>query len=149
MADGLAQIRYLHTKISVARCSSHLHALWFRARNRYTCIQDRHRKSAPSHGVIQTDSDVALHASTMQLPKKMYVDCDEYFVPAFGDVASARQMNNFNYHMVMIKPHAGKRNWSRSLEWVDQPYYYRFLAFSPSGTKFNKDVILTTMAMNR
>ena len=68
--------------------------------------------------------------------KKMYVDCDEYFVPAFGDVASARQMNNFNYHMVMIKPHAGKRNWSRSFEWVDQPYYYRFRAISPNSTKF-------------
>lgn len=68
--------------------------------------------------------------------KKMYIDCDEYFVPAFGDVASARQMNNFNYHMVMIKPHAGRRNWSRSFEWVDQPYYYRFRAMSPNGTKF-------------
>ena len=71
--------------------------------------------------------------------KKMYIDCDEYFVPAFGDVASARQMNNFNYHMVMIKPHAGKRNWSRSFEWVDQPYYYRIRAMSPSGTKFQSN----------
>ena len=60
--------------------------------------------------------------------KKMHVDCDEFFVPAFGDVASARKLNDFNYHMVMIKPHVGKRKWSKKFEWVDQPYYYRLRA---------------------
>ena len=67
-------------------------------------------------------------------PKKMYVDCDEFFVPAFGDVASARRLDSFNYHMVMIKPHRSRRDWSKAFEWVDQPYYYRLRATQPNYT---------------
>ena len=75
-------------------------------------------------------------------PKKMYVDCDEFFVPAFGDVASARRLDSFNYHMVMIKPHRSRRDWSKAFEWVDQPYYYR-LATQPNYKVFTHFTMVT------
>ena len=61
-------------------------------------------------------------------PLRMYVDHDEFFVPAYRDVAGIREKKSFNYHMVDIKPVSGKKNWTEPFEWVDQPYFYKVRA---------------------
>ena len=56
----------------------------------------------------------------------MYVDHDEFFVPAHGDVLSLLSKDSFNYHIVEIKPAEPHKKWPDDvLQWVDQPYFYR------------------------
>jgi len=57
--------------------------------------------------------------------RKMYVDHDEFFVPIDKNINSIRRSTGFNYHMIDIKPVQGKRDWNNTLQWVDQPYFYR------------------------
>jgi hypothetical protein len=82
------------------------------------------------------------------LVRQILVDHDEFFVPAFGDTLSALNQDAFNYHIrefslcavsvsldehsisrgwcvVDINPTPASRDWSKSLQWVDQPYFYK------------------------
>jgi len=81
-------------------------------------------------------------------PRKMYVDHDEFFVPADGDV-SVRSQEQMVYHIVDVKPVYGVRDWSAPLEWVDQPYYYRMRYLKKTYPHDNWDGSLTFSTLDR
>lgn len=87
--------------------------------------------------------------------KKLYIDHDEFHLPAHGDVATLRDLQDFTYHIVDMKPVLGSRDWTHQpLDWVDQPYYYRFRAghehFAPYPNYwYDGQIFLTSLKHNK
>ena len=67
--------------------------------------------------------------------KSLYVDHDEFYVPAFADVRGLLNRDTFNSHYVDVKTVANNRDWSMPFEWVDQPYFYRLRALQKKNVK--------------
>jgi len=67
--------------------------------------------------------------------KSLYVDHDEFYVPAFADIRTLLNRNTFNSHYIDVNPTANSRNWSLPFQWVDQPYFYRLRALQKNNVK--------------
>jgi FkbM family methyltransferase len=116
------QVKYMHNALLdryTCKSGTSIDVLYYKSK--YHKLQ-----SQPQVWDKQKSELMALYEKSFDLTqRKMHVDHDEFFVPAAKNINSIRRSTGFNYHRVDIKPVKGKRNWSNTLQWVDQPYFYR------------------------